>query len=708
MSLAEVLQDLHKNILINYDFDDRLLLVILLALKAGERNIVVRVGEEGSKLSKQDRRECAARVAQEVAWICTTLFALSTHQVQCNPKLSTLNFLKSIFIPNVASEAIRRSDSGRAIGASTGGVGPAGMVGKRQQRRSLSAPLGALPQVVDEMRGDGRKTVQPSPSRRAQNESILGPLPLFSEPTSVFGTEGDHRDDSSAGEDMYPKRPSPERRRSSARRFTLTSATKPRSDTITSGGSGSKTPPLIPVVREANAATKSPTLDMRRGSSTSTSRPTPTIRTGPFASPQDRRSSFANITPTLQTNLARSPRSVSPSASPSIPVVLRSPAPSSSPPSIFSDPFTTVAPSPTLLQPSSPPTLSPPMIRSPSPTKQGLGMGRLASRRASHEVLRRATAAGGTPSAPKVLPQVLILERLERSRPSVQQALLDVLRERRVSLQSNAGRRQPPVSPVSPTVALPGVPPGTDDAASMRTRRTGEILSSMTGNEEERSWDGVYNVPKGFFVIAIVCEDGEEAGNDGAWAGVSRHLFDRFSLSHTISSRAFSFPSDRFTAPPLPLPHPLAISPPMYISPVPIPTKALSSIFLSDILTTYTADLISTLRHHPLLEGRMLTSKASIELILFVKIWVLLSRMDDFLLPSSSAPILEQEVADSLLVGPQDVLSVLMAVVGHRLLMRAPQDEKSIFWGSDLAVLEGNPERERGVEGVVRRVSKAV
>lgn len=87
----------------------------------------------------------------------------------------------------------------------------------------------------------------------------------------------------------------------------------------------------------------------------------------------------------------------------------------------------------------------------------------------------------------------------------------------------------------------------------------------------------------------------------------------------------------------------------------------------------------------------MLTARARSELITLVHAWVETSRGLD------SGPIV-----------PQDVVSIVIGVVGHRLKMREAADEKSMFWGSELGALQRREERREGVEGVVRRVAKEV
>lgn len=231
--------------------------------------------------------------------------------------------------------------------------------------------------------------------------------------------------------------------------------------------------------------------------------------------------------------------------------------------------------------------------------------------------------------------------------------------------------------------------PTVDDGSSMRTRRT-----EMTVATTAEGWEGSYNLPPGFLCVAVVCgREAEEDEDDGAWGGVSRHLFDRFSLSHTIPSGSFLQPHS-FSAPSPAPSHPLTTSP--HLSPSPLSSRSLPTD-ISPALQTYASDLLSTLRHHPLLEGRMLTARATIELALFTKIWVVLSRGDG-----------RKKWEDDTMLLPRDVVNVLMGVVGHRLKLRESRDEKSLFWGSEVGALELNEAREKGVEGVVRSVIKEV
>lgn len=93
----------------------------------------------------------------------------------------------------------------------------------------------------------------------------------------------------------------------------------------------------------------------------------------------------------------------------------------------------------------------------------------------------------------------------------------------------------------------------------------------------------------------------------------------------------------------------------------------------------------------------MLTARATIELTLFTKIWVVLSRGDA-----------RKQWQDDTMLLPRDVVNVLMGVVGHRLKLRESKNEKSLFWGSEVGALELNEARKMGVEGVIRSIIKEV
>ena len=212
-----------------------------------------------------------------------------------------------------------------------------------------------------------------------------------------------------------------------------------------------------------------------------------------------------------------------------------------------------------------------------------------------------------------------------------------------------------------------------------------------------------------------------------ALADASTLQLDRFALSHTIPASSL-LSSSRFFAPSPPSstsPHRLA-QPALHL-----PEHALPS-YLSDSLDTYTSDLVSALRHHPQLDGRMLTANAVRHLRRATRVWAALTKgavlslgpaplptpgaKDDAQLDGSRSVALSvppgADAADALVL-PADVLAVALAVVGHRLALRLPEDEKSLFWGSEVGALRGRRGEvgERGrvtVEAVVREVVAVV
>lgn len=250
--------------------------------------------------------------------------------------------------------------------------------------------------------------------------------------------------------------------------------------------------------------------------------------------------------------------------------------------------------------------------------------------------------AGGAATKTE-LPQVVVLQALDQASPSAQQAMLDMFRERR-------------------------------------------IVSEQLG--------GSWNVPDTFVCVAIVVRnshsssrmDGATVQNDtrskwkdewGRSTCLDRYLLDHFAYSATIddTSKLYkhassSSPSSYHNGPPPTFGHPLATTL-MSIEPVvssPPPR-------LTADMTTYVLDLVSTIRHHPMLDGRLVTARSKAMLVRFAHTWAVLTR-------SSS-----EDDADTS-IEPKDVLPVLVGVFGHRLRMTDPRNEKSVFWGSDVRALE--------------------
>ena len=374
------------------------------------------------------------------------IFALKVHRVSCSPKESTSAFVRSLFVPlhdeHMAASPIVSESSPRK--------------GERSlQRRSNSGPLSGLaikarnpsvctfkltyPQYWSQH--DGQTSV-PTPRAR----SVLGGV-LTADPTQF--------DESSAGEDLYPRSTlvqrdqSPDRRKSSIRRPVAQRSQRPSSAgnlLSNASGSGLKTPPLSRTFSLGDKSADKPT-DTRKFTSA--------IR------PVTPKSTLHVTSASLTSRPAPSPAYSLPptSSATAVPHEIHR-SNSSSVPRITSQPRT------------------PPMF----------------PRRFSSEVQ-------AIPDQPRELPQVLILERLERCRPSVQQSLLDILRERRVSL---AMQRTPQKVEQSATAPSP--------------------IKSSTSKE-------VHALSKGFFIVAILVDKDDEEEHDGAWGGISRHLVRFYSLA---------------------------------------------------------------------------------------------------------------------------------------------------------------------------------
>ena len=124
--------------------------------------------------------------------------------------------------------------------------------------------------------------------------------------------------------------------------------------------------------------------------------------------------------------------------------------------------------------------------------------------------------------------------------------------------------------------------------------------------------------------------------------------------------------------------------------------------YVSPSICAYLSDLISTLRHHPLLEGRMITTRSSSDLDTLSRLWSLFSKSSVYGTDGSRSAVL-----------PEDVLAVLIGVTAHRLKMRRPDKEKSTFWGSNVEALrqrrfDGKRGVLKSVEDVIREVAAVV
>lgn len=187
------------------------------------------------------------------------------------------------------------------------------------------------------------------------------------------------------------------------------------------------------------------------------------------------------------------------------------------------------------------------------PAKPGLVSTELNDGSPSSSTVSKLASEANAPTAPsaegsRALPQVLIVQHLERARPSVQEELLAVLRDRRVtvSLQVDGAESQvtgpsrgdgprstDPQSRASVAdspaeAAATGVGESIDSpqyrTSARRAERTHRVGLALETRQAE-----TWNLPDGFLCVAIVCEPEErgsrrQPGRDR----VSRYLVSRF------------------------------------------------------------------------------------------------------------------------------------------------------------------------------------
>ncbi|GAA5997559.1 uncharacterized protein JCM10292_000932 [Rhodotorula paludigena] len=732
-ALTQLLADLHALETPHAaDFDSRTFIAVLLALASGHRALVLRVSPERTQGENDAQRrehrrlakEWVKRVVDEVVWICTAIFAASTHRLKCSQKLNVQSFLKGLFLPpppNPAHDAPTLRKDSYSSRSQIDGT-------RRGPKRSLTAPLRVGVPAADQgavLDQEGRRARSPnkpdSSNRRIQHASDTG-APL-SAPTTRLSFSPDmpytgpspEDGDSSAGEDMYPASPrllSPTRRTtlsprvshspdgkrlSTTRRHTLNARDLAQSlgkaeEMVGLGVGGSSAP------RVSSLPAKPPRSPRSRESSgsgyfASSSPRSPGLPHAAHLQPADRRPSIASI----QSGFSGSSPALPPSPTQTRFLTPPTAGPGAQP---FHHTVSPLAASPSTLSPSDslPARPSSPRRATPQPSSTYPP-----TSRPPPPVAFPSTSA----AAPeRTLPRVVVLEHLERARPSVQNALLGVLRDQRVTIAPAHSSAQ--YASAGTSLLAPGKKGGegkVDDGSSFRTRRTN--YTARTGEQSAES-EGTWNLPDGFLCVAVVWEE-DEGGKEGegGWGGLSRHLLDRFTLSHTVPPSAFQ--SSSFHAPPLS--HPLATPAHSLLSPLPLPPSALPS-YISDALDTYVADLVSALRHHPQLDARMLTARAVKELRQLAGVWAALTQSEVLKLraPGDSKGTAADMVGEGregqdarILVLPGDVLAVVLSVLGHRLALRKPRDEKSLFWGSELGALEARrDERRLRVEEVVR------
>lgn len=299
------------------------------------------------------------------------------------------------------------------------------------------------------------------------------------------------REDSSAGEDLYLGRPatssrppSPDRRRSATRRHTLNSG-------------------LTEIGRKTPSNFASPLIER------STGRTSPETKsyTSLYRSPTPKTSisksaSISYLPPT--TSLASNQSAIRPNSPPLRALTLPRPVRSATTPVTIPliNRSQTVSPA-HQYRPGTSRT-------SPSPT---LLSALFTSKRSSIEQPVKPPPIPALASF--VLPQILILEHLERTRPSVQQTLAEMLRERRFSLDYTNNVSAPTGFSLRRRETFPRAGGGGSDYDE----------ASIDDNEGRRGeGEGTFILPKGFITIAIVVERRGIEKEGGAWGGISRYL----------------------------------------------------------------------------------------------------------------------------------------------------------------------------------------
>ncbi|TNY20108.1 hypothetical protein DMC30DRAFT_271480 [Rhodotorula diobovata] len=185
-SLADLLHSVHLS---DHPYagrcDDRLVISLVLALASGHRNLVLRVQpshvhgarDEQRAQRRRQRHDSVQRAADEVAWICAVVFALSSHRVPCSSKLSATAFLKALFAPpppaNPGGNVSPSRKSSFASRASVDGQ-------RRTPKRSMTGPLEVSVARANEAVAvdlEGRRARSPS---RVSTSSARPPRPTRS------------------------------------------------------------------------------------------------------------------------------------------------------------------------------------------------------------------------------------------------------------------------------------------------------------------------------------------------------------------------------------------------------------------------------------------------------------------------------------------------------------------------------------------------
>lgn len=93
----------------------------------------------------------------------------------------------------------------------------------------------------------------------------------------------------------------------------------------------------------------------------------------------------------------------------------------------------------------------------------------------------------------------------------------------------------------------------------------------------------------------------------------------------------------------------------------------------------YAADLLSALRHHPLIDNALLTAKCDIQhLFKMATLWIRLKKWEEH----NSAAGTTQSYEQNIEIRPADIGDILSSCVLHRLRARLPEQRWDSFWNT--------------------------
>ena len=108
---------------------------------------------------------------------------------------------------------------------------------------------------------------------------------------------------------------------------------------------------------------------------------------------------------------------------------------------------------------------------------------------------------------------------------------------------------------------------------------------------------------------------------------------------------------------------------------IPLSPKA----YYSPKLRIYAADVLSALRHHPLIHNTLLTARCDIQhLFKIATLWIRLKSLNDTLLGTRLDS--QQIFLKDIEIRPSDIADILSVCVLHRLRARMPDQRWDSFW----------------------------